>query len=244
MNVAEYCGMEMTMPRARKSGSIYPIKYETRKKLKDGSVKTYAGYHAKVDGKWVTAKTYAECDRKIKEALKEKVTWGSSMRHSVTLGPYAREWYEIHKQTLDPGSRTVYDNIVTRHLKPYAKTRIADLTPSALARILDRMTTYDGREASVAHKQNLHKTLDMILDMAVADRIIPSNPMKVVERPQGKDKDVKVRPQEPFTERQVMAILGESSKDLRSGAIQWWRILTGMRQGEILGATLDNLDLV
>ncbi len=65
-------------PRQRRNGAIYPIKYETRKKLKDGGVRAYVGYHAKVDGKWVSAKTYKDCDRKIAKALEEKVKWGTS----------------------------------------------------------------------------------------------------------------------------------------------------------------------
>ena len=89
------------MPRVRKSGAIYPIKYETRKRLKDGSVKTYAGWHAKVDGKWVAAKTYKECDAKIAKVLKEKVTWGLVSGGSTKLADYAEQWYEGHKDLIE-----------------------------------------------------------------------------------------------------------------------------------------------
>ena len=53
------------MPRIRKTGAVYPIRHEQRKTLKDGTVKTYVNWQAKVDGRWVSAKTYKECDRKI-----------------------------------------------------------------------------------------------------------------------------------------------------------------------------------
>ena len=50
------------MPRIRKTGAVYPIRHEQRKTLKDGTVKTYVNWQAKVDGRWVSAKTYKECD--------------------------------------------------------------------------------------------------------------------------------------------------------------------------------------
>ncbi|TCF60921.1 hypothetical protein [Bifidobacterium longum] len=46
------------MPRIRKTGAVYPIRHEQRKTLKDGTVKTYVNWQAKVDGRWVSAKTY------------------------------------------------------------------------------------------------------------------------------------------------------------------------------------------
>lgn len=39
------------MPRIRKTGAVYPIRHEQRKTLKDGTVKTYVNWQAKVDGR-------------------------------------------------------------------------------------------------------------------------------------------------------------------------------------------------
>lgn len=243
MDVAECCGMEAMMPRVRKSGAIYPIKYETRKRLKDGSVKTYAGWHAKVDGKWVAAKTYKECDAKIAKALKEKVTWGLVSGGSTKLADYAEQWYEGHKDLIDPATRNGYRAMIV-HLRNYPSLRVTEVTPSVARRIIKGMRLRDGGDASVGSKKNLYSTLNMVLKAAVADRLIPTNPMDAVERPAGKDpKLVARRPHNSFTDEQLLVMLREASSDIRDGTRQWWRILTGMRQGEILGASLDDLSL-
>lgn len=232
------------MPRTRKTGAVYPIKYETSKRLANGKVRKYTGYHARIDGKWVSGRTYAECDAKIKTALDERGRWGMSSNRSVTIGEYASEWYEGYKQTLDPNTRRGYLAIINGHISKYAGRKVADFTPTLIRRTIDRMTLKDGSPASVGSRQCYHKVLRLIFKSAVADRIIPTNPVDGVPRPKGKDESLtKVRPHNAYTVEQLTAMLGASSDDLRTGAIQWWRILTGMRQMEILGAVLDDLTL-
>lgn len=234
---------EESMPRERKNGAIRPIPYETRKKLSDGRVRVYTGYHAKVDGKWVSGKTYRQCDEKIKEALREKITWGSVSDRTVTLGAYAEQWYEGRKNALDPNTRRWYRSLINKHLKRYANLKLADITPSTIRMMVDNMTTYGGREAAVNTKKGLHQILHLIFKAAVADRLIPTNPVSAVQLSLGKDRVVFVRSRSMFTDEQVASMLYESSKDLRSGALEWFRILTGMRQGEVLGARLGDLQL-
>lgn len=231
------------MPRGHRTGAIYPIKYEQRKRLRSGGERTYTRYHAKVDGKWVSGRTYKECDEKIRKALRERVTWGAASNHSATLGPYAREWFDMHKQTLDPNSRKNYRIVIERHLKPYENLKLADVNPTVVRRMLDRMTAWGRREASVNSKNMMRAALALIFKSAVADHIIPTNPVEYAPLSKGKDRPVFVRSREMFTDEQVAAMLREAAKDLRDGAIEWFRLLTGMRQGEILGAVLEDLKL-
>ena len=99
------------MPRIRKTGAVYPIRHEQRKTLKDGTVKTYVNWQAKVDGRWVSAKTYKECDRKIAEALKEKTEWGMGVDRATRLGEYAAQWFEMKKRDLKPASTGNYASL-------------------------------------------------------------------------------------------------------------------------------------
>lgn len=231
------------MPRKARNGAIYPIKCAVKKKLKNGTVKTYVEYRAKVDGKWVAARTYDACSEKIKEALNESRQWGVISDRSVRLGDYAEEWFEGHKILLDPGSRSSYRRLIDNHLSKCGRLRISDITPTVARRIVNSMRLKNGKNASLHSKRNFHSMLNTIFKSAVADRIIPTNPMESVAAPTGKDTDLAVRSHESFTDEQVDAMLGESAKDTRTGVIQWWRLMTGMRQGEILGATWDQLTL-
>lgn len=232
------------MPRRRKTGAVYPIKYTTRRKLKDGTVRVYEGWHARVDGKWVSAKTYKECDRKIGLALKEKNQWGVAMDHTATLGDYANEWYEGYKDNLDPGSRCSYRTMIDRHLAQYARLKLADVTPTLVRRMVAGMRNPDGSPASIGSRQNLHKVLNMVFKAAVADRLIPTNPVSGVSAPKAKDEGAaRVRPHDAFTVDQLRTMLAVATENPSDGVRQWWRILTGMRQGEILGASIEDLDL-
>lgn len=231
------------MPRQRRNGATYPIPYKTVKKLKDGSTRIYEGYHAKVDGHWVSAKSYDECDRKIKLALKEARQWGAISDRSVKLYDYAKEWLEGKKATIDPGSARRYMYIIENQLSKYPALRIADITPTVARRMVNNVRLKDGSEPAIRTMKSVYDVLKSILESAVADRIIPTNPMAALEAPHAKDTDGSVQDRESFTDDEVSRMLAVASTDVRSGAIQWWRLLTGMRQGEILGATLDQLEM-
>lgn len=256
------------MPRIRKSGAVYPIKYETRKKLKDGSVRVYSGWHAKVGDRWVSAKTYKDCDRKIASALKEKTEWGMGINHGVTLGEYADKWFEVKQRTIKPNSIDLYKSMLKVHLTKYRDARIADVTPSMVQRMLVNMRNLDGTPCSVSRKQSMYNILRQIFEAATGDRVIPTSPVIKAIRPKkegeklaagnakalpqaGKDPDMKKKDgrsgeqhREAFDFDQMRAMLETAAAgDLVDGARQWCRLLSGMRQNELLGMLLDDLKL-
>lgn len=238
------------MPRQRRTGAVYPIKTEQRKKLTDGTVKTYVRYRAKVGGKWISAKTYRECSRKIADALKEQTTWGAVSDKTAKLGDYMDEWLEAKSHVVDPGTFDSYRAAVRVHLAPYRKTRLADVTPTVARHMLNNMrNSRDGSKLATERLRTIHNTMRQIFESAVADRIIPTNPMVAVPTP--RDRDLRLgerngthsQNRTAFTVEQMRAMLETSSRDLITGAREWWRLLTGMRQGEVLGVILDDLEL-
>jgi hypothetical protein len=135
------------MPRIRKTGAVYPIRHEQRKTLKDGTVKTYVNWQAKVDGRWVSAKTYKECDRKIAEALKEKTEWGMGVDRATRLGEYAERWFELKRRDLKPKSINNYASLISVHLCKYANEKLGEVTASAVQRMIANMRNLDGTHA-------------------------------------------------------------------------------------------------
>ncbi|MEE8666821.1 MAG: tyrosine-type recombinase/integrase [Bifidobacterium mongoliense] len=246
------------MARRNTSGIIRPYKRTTRHTLSDGTVRTYIRYEAKIDmgedadGKrtrrTVTAKTYRECLAKVNDVLKDKREWGAAVPTSIKLGPYAEEWLSIKKTSSDPSTYRGYMTCVRRHLAPYAGKPIRDFTPTICRRILNQMQAYNQKgeatgQASISSRRTLHTALNQIFKNALADRLIPSNPMIAVQRPHAKDNEIgKSAEREAFTIEQMQTMLSKAA-DMgpEKGAIWWWRLLTGMRQGEILGASLEDL---
>lgn len=242
-NVAEW--EVRNMPRRRKDGAIYPIKYTTRRRLKDGATRTYEGWHAKVDGRWVSARTYRECNEKIARALKEMNQWGASFDHTVTLGDYTAEWFDAKRREIDPGSIGIYQTIIGNHLSQYARARMSDVTPSMVRRMLANMRNGDGSPASLSRRLTMYSILRQVFQSAVADRLIPTNPVTREVRPRERDRRMSQpdTSRKAFTVEEMRAMLRAASDDVVDGTRQWWRLLTGMRQTEILGVTLDDLDL-
>lgn len=240
--------METIMARENRSGIIRPIKTEVKHTLKNGSVKTYTRYRAKIGEHWVSGKTYKQCDEKIRKALRDKNEWGMAVSKTVRLGPYAEDWLAIKKANCDPSTYRGYMTCVRRHLKPYANKPVNDFTPTICRRILNQMQSYNQKgeptgPASISLRRTLHTTLNQIFKNALADRIIPSNPMVAVERPSPKDNEIGVSDERgAFTVEQMQSMLSTAAAmGPAIGAIWWWRLLTGMRQGEILGASLEDL---
>lgn len=238
------------MARENRSGIIRPIKTTVKHTLKDGTVKTYHRYRAKVGDHWVSGKTYKQCDEAIKKELSAQTEWGKAVSKTVRLGPYAEEWLAVKKTTSDPSTYRGYMTIVRKHLKPYADKPVSDFTPTICRRIIRQMQAYDQKgkptgSASMSLKRTMHTTLNQIFKNAVADRIMPSNPMTAVDRPTPKDNEVgNIQERQAFTVPQMHSMLNNAAAmGTEQGAIWWWRLLTGMRQGEILGAGLEDLRL-
>ncbi len=246
------------MARENNSGVIRPYKKTSKHTLKNGKTRTYTSYEARIDTgedengkrrrKTVSAKTYKECMSRINAILKDKNEWGMAVSKTVRLGIYAEDWLAIKKTACDPSTYRGYMTCVRRHLKPYADKPVKDFTPTICRRILNQMQSYNQQgkaigPASISLRRTLHTTLNQIFNNALADRIIPSNPMVAVDRPSPKDSEIdKSDEREAFTVAQMQTMLSKAA-DMGSavGAIWWWRLLTGMRQGEILGASLEDL---
>lgn len=246
------------MARENNNGVIRPYKKTSKHTLKNGKTRTYTSYEARIDmgeyeygkrmRKTVSAKTYKACMAKINAILKDRNEWGMSVSKTVNLGPYAEDWLAVKKTTCDPSTYRGYMTCVRRHLAPYSNKPIRDFTPTICRRIINQMQSYNQQgkpngPASISLRRTLHTAMNQIFKNALADRIIPSNPMVAVERPRPKDNEIsKADEREAFTVAQMQKMLSKAADmGAERGAIWWWRLLTGMRQGEILGASLEDL---
>ena len=85
-------GREAIMVRKARNGIVYPYRVERRKRLSDGTVKIYASYEFKVDGK-----TYSRKNT-------ERARFGSANNSSITLGAL---WDSVTSYHARPNCRRV-----------------------------------------------------------------------------------------------------------------------------------------
>lgn len=196
--------------------------------------------------KMLTGKTSKEVKDKLRAAREELRETGSVGREDIKLGDYAHRWLEHKAHEADPKTTEMYRTVIDRHLAPYSGTRLERIVPSTVRHILENAQAYDQKgnpkgPAGVSLKRQIRTCLNQIMQAAWADRLIPSNPVLAVKTPQNKDRG---QGRSAFSVPEIKAMLDTASRmDVTRGAIWWWRLLTGMRQGEILGATWADLNM-
>ncbi|WP_327138944.1 tyrosine-type recombinase/integrase [Nocardia sp. NBC_01327] len=151
-----------------------------------------------------------------------------------TFRQQAENWYKV--QSTDPATRLVLRQRLERRIYP----RLGDLTFDRIERpatIRDWVGDLDERGFSENYKAVLFTVVSAVCESAVDDRIIRQNPCKAktVRRPIGKSPKVVVWQEERL--RSVCSGLPQ-----RFGIVTKLGAGLGLRQGEILGFSPDDID--
>lgn len=251
------------MPHRKASnGRINPFKVVKKRTLRDGTIAQKTVYRAKIDigitktgarrQRTVEAPSRRECEAKARAMMKEIRDYGISTDRNATLGKYARQWLRTKMEMVDHKSYQTYETAVYVHLGDYLDTPLAKFTPTMVTGILRDAKAHDKRgratgPAGTSARRKIKTTLGQIMKLAVADGIIKSNPVDAAVIPISSDVAAKelARQREAFTEPQVRAMLDAAASLGIVRQARWWmRILSAMRQGETLGARVDDLTFV
>ena len=223
------------MARKARNGIVYPYKVERKKKLADGTIKAYPSFEFKIDGKTYSCKKYADANRRLTELLQERAKFGSTSNTSVTLGAYAEQWLERRQRDADPKTFANYRTIVRKHLRQYHSQKMSNLNAAVCDRIVNGLTvakTIDGKKmhvkASLSLRRQTHTTLNQLCNAAVADRILPTNPMGGVPTP--KDKDISLADERKNEAHERTAFTDDEAKRILQAANELG-IRNGAREG-------------
>lgn len=192
--------------------------------------------------KAVTASSYRGCQEKLRALLADIRQNGTPSEISSTLGGYANTWLDNKKKEVRPKTYTMYKTIVEVHLREYAGYPIAKIKASTIRSLINNAQAYDKHgtpsgPAGLSLQKQIHTCLNQIMRSAMADGLLDTNPVLTVPVPHnvGAQKERKA-----FSVPEMKAMLQAASDpdrmDPATGVRMWFRLLTGMRQGEILGA--------
>lgn len=252
--------------RQRANGAGRPFRYEAKWKShdKDGNpvIKSrqrwkqqiYIGYYP--DGrprkKTFTGDSAGAVTAKVRAWRKElQENDGIDVDRRTSLGDYSELFLAKKKQIVDPKSYRMYTNIIHNHLADYLDRPISAFTPSSVSHILGTAKSYDRKgkvtgSAGLSLKRQIRSTLHSIFEDARRDRVIATNPAQGVPIPQSKDADyslIQERGAFSVPEMEAMLRAAAGMEDRATGVRMWFRLLTGMRQGEIIGARIPDLRL-
>jgi integrase len=151
---------------------------------------------------------------------------------TVTLADYARQWQSV--QTHRPLTEVNVEGILRLHVLPgLGHLRLADIRPShLLAWRKDRATVLAASSLLVAWR-----VLCQILRSAVADRLIVSSPAQGIRSPSAPKSTAT-----PLTVEEVAAVADAAGERYRALVVA--AAGTGLREGELLGLTVPNVDFL
>lgn len=236
------------MPKARDhgEGALYAV---TRTRtLADGTVKKYVLWRGVVDlgldseGKRIQKPVSSKSKRVAKERLErlkaEIREHGAPLDKQVRLRDYAPKWLaEVAKPNVDPSTFTGYKTQVNKWIVPtLGRKKISEIT---VADVRSLRTAIDEAGRGASTKRQAHVVLRMILETARTERLCRTNVADDVKTPkQGKGRSGVIPTDAALEILRVAAAMPDAA-----GSRWWFKLLGGQRQGEIIGATLEDLDL-
>ena len=185
--------------------------------------------------------------RKAEQFLREKLAEYERMEgivHSdIRFSDYIRLWLEQIARTVDPVTMQGYQVTADGHILPYfdeKKTALADIDYKTLQQYIDLKHTsgrLDGKGGLSPKSIRAHKNIiSQALDMAVKNKLIPSNPCQFVILPP------LVRYESTFYNETQIKNLFAALKDDPVLPLVKITALYGLRRSELLGLQWDSID--
>ena len=187
------------------------------------------------DRRFVYADTREEAQAALRKLLHERDKGLLADPGRQTVGQFLTAWLEdVVKPSLRPQTYRSYAGVVNKHINPaLGRIRLTKLSPQHLQRFY-REKQDEGLTRTV---RLCHSVLHRSLGQATKWGLIPRNPASVVDPPKVPQREFR-----PLSPEQAGRFL-EAAENDRFYGLYVLAITCGLRQGELLGLTWENVDL-
>jgi integrase len=214
----------MTKKRGQGEGSIY--------KRKNGTWVAQLRFQGKRLYKY--GNTRAEVRDWLQETLNQVQMGLMVVAAKITVHSFLTEWLVGHKNALRPHTFHSYNQISNDYIFPVlGRIKLRELRPDQIQSFYNSLV-HDGKSQRTI--LSVHAVLHKGLNQALKLGLIGRNPAHAVTRPRVKKKEMKT-----FTVSQSVQFLN-STWTSRYDALYFMAVMTGLREGELLGLKWSDLN--
>ena len=185
--------------------------------------------------RWTTHKTRREAEAFLAATLAQTQIGTGVPSTRIRLQEYLPEWLEAARSRIRPTTWLAYSYCVRQHIVPeLGDIPLLRLTAQAIEGWLLRM---QAKQLSPATVHQAFRVLRTALRQALTWGMIPRSPLSLVRSPRFPTREMRV-----WDEEQIRLFLAEAKRSSRYYTLYLAALMTGMRQGELLGLRWTNID--
>ena len=182
----------------------------------------------------VTGRTQKEAAKKLKAAVAAIDAGTYQAPSKMKVGEWLDIWVAEYLSNVKPLTEQNYKKQVEKHLKPaLGSRRLEALDAHTIQKFYNSLT---GMGLSPKTVKNIHGVLHSALQQAIANGYIRNNPTEACKLPKVVKPEIK-----PLEPDEIAQMLKEAEKDDYCNLFVM-AMFTGMRQGELLGLSWENVD--
>lgn len=190
-------------------------------------------------GKQVQKSIYGKTQQEVRKKLAAVVVQVDNGTYSepsrIPVGAWLDTWLKEYTGNLKPATKSVYEEHIRVHLKPYlGDVMMSNLTSQMVQRVYNMLQ--QEKELSPKSIKNIHGVFHRALEQAIKLGYLRINPLEAVILPRVEKRRIKAMEDDDMTAF-LNAIKGHPYEN-----ILFVTVFTGLRQGEVLGLTWDCVD--
>jgi integrase len=223
------------MARGKGEGALFRVPKDTRQPLKYWQAaielpQRNGGRRRKV----IRSKDKAALARKLRELQKERDDKGDLETHVLTVQQWMTIWFEtIAQEKIRPRTANTYRSLIEKWIIPAIGTKkLNKLTPDDV-RQMSRAIVADGKSSTTALQA--HRILAVALKYAEREGKVSRNVATLIDAPRRAMKNLRA-----LTLDEALQLLDSVRHD-RYGSLWAAVLLTGAREGELLGLQTDRV---